>query len=72
MGLKAEIWASRLECEPQGWDLGLKVGIWAEFSNIWQNLVEFGRIWQNLAEFGRSWQNLTEFCKIWQNLDLEA
>ena len=29
LGLKAGIWASRLEFWPQGWDFGLKVGFWA-------------------------------------------
>ena len=29
MGLEARIWALRLGCGPQDWDLGLETGIWA-------------------------------------------
>ena len=29
MGLKVGIWASTLEFEPQGWDMGLEAEIWA-------------------------------------------
>ena len=48
MGLKAGIWASRLEFGPQGWDLGLKAGNWASrlrFRPQGQDLGLETRIW---------------------------